>query len=216
MSTQTQVKKPRLFNLRRLPMDMARIVCAPLLLLYRMKRITPTGDKYRGRIQGGAILAANHTSFSDPFLVGTAVWYRRLFFLAAETVMKGKLRSWLLRGVGAIRIDREIADLDAIRKSAGVLKEGHLLAIFPQGNLSQDSDALVLKSGAVLIALQADVPIVPMYIQPRKHWYSRRVVVIGNTIYPKALIQKKFPSTADIDKVSLALQEEMQRCILHP
>ena len=206
MSTQTQVKKPRLFNLRRLPMDMARIVCAPLLLLYRMKRITPTGDKYRGRSQGGAILAATHTS----------VWYRRLFFLAAESVMRGKLRSWLLRGVGAIRIDREIADLDAIRKSAGVLKEGHLLAIFPQGNLSQDSDALVLKSGAVLIALQADVPIVPMYIQPRKHWYSRRVVVIGNTIYPKALIQKKFPSTADIDKVSLALQEEMQRCILHP
>lgn len=207
--------KPKLFNIKRLPMDLARLVCAPLLLLYRMKRLTPTGKKYKGRIHGGAILAANHSGFSDPFLVGAALWYRRTFFLAAETVMKGKLRSWLLGGVGCIRIDRNEADIEAIRKSVGVLKEGHLLTVFPQGGITEGDDVQALKSGTVLIALQAGVPIVPMHIYPKKHWYSRRTVVIGNTINPKDYIQKKFPSTADIDRISQVLLEEMNRCKTH-
>lgn len=211
---QTQ-KKTGLFSWKRLPMDMARLVCAPLLLVYRMKRLTPEGEKYRGRIRGGAILAANHASFADPFLVGVAVWYRRLFFLAAETVMQGKLRTWLLKGVGAIKIDRNRADVEAIHKAVGVLKSGHLLAVFPQGGISAGEEVQSLKSGAVLIALQAGVPIVPMHIYPRKHWYSRRVVVIGNEVDPRKIIQKKFPSTADIEKVSGILMEEMNRCLVH-
>ena len=203
------------FRWKRLPMDMARLVCAPLLLVYRMKRLTPEGEKYRGRIRGGAIMAANHTSFADPFLVGVAVWYRRMFFLAAEIVMKGKLRSWLLGGVGAIRIDRNTTDVEAIRKSVSVLKEGHLLAVFPQGGITDGEEIQSVKSGAVLIALQAGVPIVPMHIYPRKHWYNRQVVVIGNEVDPRKIIQKKFPSTADIEKVSQILVEEMNRCLVH-
>ena len=74
---------------------------------------------------------------------------------------------------------------------------------------------LGMSLGAALMALQAGVPIIPMYICPRKHWYSRRVVVIGNTVDPKAYIQKKFPSTADIDRVSQILLEEMNRCKSH-
>lgn len=208
-------KKKRRYSWRLLAMDLARLVCAPLPLVYRMKRLTPEGKKYRGRIEGGAIMAANHTSFSDPFLVGVAVWYRRLYFLVAEVVMQGKLRARLLRGVGAIRIDRNEADIEAIRRCVQVLKDGDLLAVFPQGGITAGEEIQSVKSGAVLIALQAGVPIVPMHIYPRKHWYSRRVVVIGEPVDPKALINKKFPSTADIERVSEKLMEEMNRCMAH-
>lgn len=213
--TQTKTKKPALFNPRLLPMDFARLVCAPLLLWYRMKKLTPNGQKYTGHIQGGAVLAVNHTSFSDPFLTGVAVWYRRLFFLAAETVMQGKLRTWLLKGVGAIRIDRNCADIEAIRSSVRALKQGHLLAIFPQGGISENDRIKAIKSGAVLIALQAGVPIIPMHIRPKKHWYSRRFMIIGNAINPTDYTQNKFPSTKDIDKISQVLMEEMNHCMLH-
>lgn len=212
---QTKSKERRKFILKRIPMDLARLVCTPLLPVYRMKRLTPEGEPYKNRIRGGAIVAANHTAFSDPFLAGVAFWYRRMFFLAAEIVMQGKLRNWLLRGVGAIEIDRNQADIEAIRKSVNVLKEGNLLLIFPQGGISEENQIQTLKSGAVLIALQAGVPIVPMHIRPREHWYSRRTVVIGQTLDPKAYIQKKFPSTADIDRVSQKLAEEMNRCAAH-
>ena len=208
-------KKHKLFDIRKLPMDIARLVCAPLIPIYRMKRLTPSGEKYTNKIRGGAVLAANHSTFSDTFLMGVAVWYRRMFFLAAEAVMCNKLRTWLLTGVGAIRIDRNQADIEAIRRAVTVLKEGHLLGIFPQGAITEGEDIQTLKPGAVLIALQAGVPIVPMYLCPKKHWYSRRVVVIGDPIDPKQYLQKKFPSTADIEKISQVLQEAMNNCIIH-
>ena len=211
----TESKTHRLFNLKRLPMDMARLSCAPLLLLCRVKRLTPEGKPYKTRIRGGAILAANHHSYFDTFLLGVTVWYRRMFFLAAEVVMKNKLRSWLLRGVGAIRIDRNGADIEAIRKSIALLKEGYLLGIFPQGGIKEEEKIQSLKSGLILIALQAGVPIVPMYLCPAKHWYSRRMVVIGKTIDPKEHIQKKFPSTADMDRLAQMVAEEMNRCAMY-
>lgn len=210
-----QSRKHPLFDWNYLPMDAARLICAPLLLWYRMKKLTPTGQKYTDHIQGGAVLAVNHTSFSDPFLVGVTVWYRRLYFLAAEAVMQGKLRTWLLKGVGAIRIDRNCADIEAIRNCVNVLKKGHLIAIFPQGGITHDDQITAIKSGAVLIALQAGVPIIPMHIFPKKHFFSRRVTVIGNPIDPKQYIQSKFPSTKDIESVSQILMEEMNSCMIY-
>lgn len=192
-------------------MDIARIVCACLPLVFRIKKRTAEGQKYRQRIEGGAIIAANHTSFADPFIVGTAFWYRRVFFLAAEVVMKGKLRSFLLKGVGAIKIDRNKADLEAIKKSVDILKQGHLLSVFPQGGIVRDGECETLKSGAVLMAMQADVPIIPIYIHKRKNFFKCMRVTVGDAIYPKQLCAKKFPSTQDINGITDLLAKEMRR-----
>lgn len=205
-------KKPKLFNLRRFPQDLARLVCVPLLLFLRPLRLTPEGEKYKEKLRGGAILAANHTSFFDPFAVGVTFWYRRIFFFVAEVVMRGKFRPILLKGVGCIKVERSIADVEAIKKAIGALSEGHPLTVFPQGGISEGDEVGSLKSGAVLMALRAGVPIIPMHIYKRKHWYSRLKVVVGKTIYPSEMITKKIPSTADIEKVSEALMQEMNRC----
>ena len=205
-------QKHRRWDIRRLPMDIARLVCVPLLLLFRMKRLTPEGERYTEKLRGGAIVAANHTAFSDPFVVGVAFWYRRMFFLVAETVMQGWLRSRLLKGVGAVRIDRNGTDIEAIQASVKLLRQGYLLTVFPQGGISKEDDVDSIKSGAVLMAMKAGVPIVPMHIRPRTHWYERKTVVIGKTVDPRDYCQKKMPSTADIRLVTEALAEEMRRC----
>lgn len=204
--------KAKVFDIRRLPMDAGRIVCSVLLPIFRMRRITPTGKKYNSKLKGGAVIAANHTSFADPFLVGVAFWYRRVFFLIAKEVMKGGLRSVLLKGMGGIKIDREKADIEAIKKSVEILKCGWVLSIFPQGGIDRQDGIDSIKSGAVLIALQAGVPIVPMYICPNKKWYSRRTVVIGEPIIPTDICKKKFPSTADIQEITGHLMEAMKKC----
>ena len=205
-------KRHRLFDFRHLPMDIARLVCSVLPLILRIKRRTPEGEKYRKRIKGGAVVAANHTSFADPFIVGVTFWYRRLYFLVAEIVMKGKLRSLLLKGVGAIKIDRKSADIEAINKSIKKLEEGYLLTIFPQGGISREDDIDTIKSGAVLMAIRAGTPIIPMHIMPRNRWYNMHTVVIGETIDPRDFCQKKIPSTTDINNITNALFNELNRC----
>lgn len=202
----------KLFSFKHFFMDMARIVCIPLIPILRIKRRTLNGEKYRVKIKGGAIIAANHTSFLDPFVVGVTFWYRRLHFLVAEIVMGGKLRSALLRGVGAIKIDRNTADIEAITKSVGKLKEGFLLSVFPQGQISKDDKLETVKSGAVLMAIRANVPIIPIYIAPRKHWYNSRAVIIGNTVYPKGICKKAFPNANDIEQITAILSDELNRC----
>lgn len=197
---------------KQLAMDMARVVCSVLIPIFRMKRLTPDGEKYKEKLKGGAIIAANHTSFLDPFIVGVTFWYRRMHMLVAEIVMGGKFRSMLLRGVGGIKIDRNIADLEAIKQAVEVLKGGRLLAIFPQGGINEQDDVNSIKSGAVFMALRASVPIIPMYIRPKKHWYDRRTVVIGETVYPNKLCSKKMPSTADIEAITKVLAENLAKC----
>lgn len=205
-------KSHKLFSFKHIAMDMARIVCIPLIPILRIKRRTLNDEKYRTKIKGGAIITANHTSFLDPFVVGVTFWYRRLHFLVAEIVMGGKFRSLLLRGVGAIKIDRNTADIEAITKSVNKLNEGFLLSVFPQGKISRDDKFETVKSGAVLMAIRANVPIIPIYIAHRKHWYNTRTVVIGNTVHPKEICKKAFPNANDIEQITKILSDELNRC----
>lgn len=205
-------KSGKIFSLKHLPMDMGRLVCLLAPLVLRVKKVTTQLKPYRQKLEGAAIVAANHTSFADPFIVGVTFWYRRIYFLVAEVVMKGKLRSLLLKGMGCIKIERDIADIQAVKKSIGVLKDGRILTVFPQGVISQEESIEKIKSGAVFMAFQANVPILPMYIGKRPHWYSCRKVVIGDMIYPKTASGKKIPSTGDINEFTNRLAEEVNRC----
>ena len=205
-------KKAKLFSLRYFPMDFARVQLLALPLFCPVRRLTQEGKKYRNKIKGGALVAANHYGFSDPLVLFITFWYRRVFFLAANVVMRPPIRRALLKGIGAIEINREIADMQAIRTTVDKLKQGHLVGVFPQGRLTKTAEVTAIKSGVVLMALQADVPIYPMHIYPAGKWYQGRTVVIGEPVYPSRLCQKKFPSTADIQKISDILMEEMNKC----
>lgn len=203
--------KSKLWDIRRFPQDMARIVCAPLIPIFRLKKYTPDGDGFKTKLEGGAVIVANHTSLADPFLVGTAFWYRRIFFLAAKEVMDNPVKNTLLKGVGCIRIDRQSADLEAIKKAVGVLKAGRILLVFPQGGI-EHGEMDDIKSGAVLLAMQAGVSIIPVHIGKRKQWFRSRPVIVGNVIDPAAICTKKIPSVKDIENVTARVFEEMTRC----
>lgn len=193
-------------------MDAARIVCAVLIPILRIKKITPEGEKYKGRLSDGAIIAANHTSFADPFIVGVTFWYRRIFFLVAEVVLKNPVIAFLLKGVGTVKIDRNATDIEAVTKSVNLLKQGYPLLVFPQGGITDNDNVDALKSGSVLMAMRAGVPIIPIHIGQRAHWYNSLTVVIGEPVDPKSYTTKKMPSTADIATVTAALSQEMNRC----
>lgn len=191
--------------------EVSRILYVILLVPYRPLLLTAEGKRYRGKLKGGAMLAANHTTFSDPLVVGTAFWYRKMNFFAADAVMATKTRESLLKAAGAIKVNREITDIEAVRSSVEVLKKGRLLLIFPEGGVQKVGDVQPIKPGAALMALQAGVPIIPLFICYTPRWYNRRKVIVGNPVDPKTLCSRKIPTAADIENITRTLQEEMQR-----
>jgi len=202
----------RIFDITRFPHDLARLLLTPLLLVYRTKKIHVSGKRYFNSIKGAVLLASNHVSFNDPFVISTGFWYRRVYKLVSEAVMCDPVRNFFMRGLGCIRIDRNIADIEAIRNTLAALSTGRPVVLFPQGGIKRDGNADGIKPGTVLIALQAGVPVIPMYTGKRKHWYNRSVVVVGDPIVFSDHCKKKMPSVADLEEMSEFLHARMLEC----
>ncbi|MFI5980765.1 lysophospholipid acyltransferase family protein [Streptomyces sp. NPDC051555] len=117
--------------------------------------------------EGAAIVAGNHLSFSDHFLM-PAVLGRRITFLAKAEYftgpgLKGRLTAAFFRSAGQIPVDRTGKDAGkaALREGLGVLAKGELLGIYPEGTRSHDGRLYKGKVGVAAMALGAGVPVVP-------------------------------------------------------
>ncbi|WP_042800572.1 lysophospholipid acyltransferase family protein [Streptomyces sp. C] len=117
--------------------------------------------------EGAAIVAGNHLSFSDHFLM-PAILKRRITFLAKAEYftgpgLKGRLTAAFFRSAGQIPVDRSGKDAGqaALREGLGVLSRGELLGIYPEGTRSHDGRLYKGKVGVAAMALGAGVPVVP-------------------------------------------------------
>ncbi|OAR27211.1 acyl-phosphate glycerol 3-phosphate acyltransferase [Streptomyces sp. ERV7] len=117
--------------------------------------------------EGPAIVAGNHLSFSDHFLMPVML-KRRITFLAKQEYftgpgVKGRLTAAFFRAVGQIPVDRsgKEAGQAAIREGLGVLSKDELLGIYPEGTRSHDGKLYKGKVGVAVMALRAQVPVIP-------------------------------------------------------
>lgn len=117
--------------------------------------------------EGAAIIAGNHLSFSDHFVMPAIVPRRVTFLAKAEYFtgpgLKGRLTAAFFRGVGQIPIDRSggKASEAAIKSGLNVLRKGRVLGIYPEGTRSHDGRLYKGRTGVAAMALQAGVPVVP-------------------------------------------------------
>jgi len=113
---------------------------------------------------GSAILAANHSSYLDFFIL-SSILKRRIYFLAGEVFFKSKLWKPLMLLTGQIKVDRYGGDkklvYDQVEK---VLINNNLLGIFPEGTRSRDGKLQKGYNGAVKFAYKYKVPIIPIGI----------------------------------------------------
>lgn len=116
---------------------------------------------------GAAIVAGNHLSFSDHFLMPTILKRRITFLAKAEYFtgpgLKGRLTAAFFRSAGQIPVDRsgKTAGRAAIDEGLGVLRGGDLLGIYPEGTRSHDGRLYKGKVGVAVMALEAGVPVIP-------------------------------------------------------
>ena len=117
---------------------------------------------------GGVIFASNHLSFSDSIFLPLVV-DRRITFLAKADYftgsgIKGRLTAGFFRGAGQVPVDRSggSASEAALRTGLRVLGRGECLGIYPEGTRSPDGQLYRGKTGVARMALEADVPVLPV------------------------------------------------------
>jgi 1-acyl-sn-glycerol-3-phosphate acyltransferase len=133
-------------------------------VLYGLFRLRARG---RGNLPatGGYVLACNHVSSLDPWPLGLPLWPRRWLRFMAKSELYWWPLSLVLDGAGAFKIRRGLGDREAIETAIQLAREGHVVAMFPEG--TRREKGLVKKhearprSGAARIALEAGVPLVP-------------------------------------------------------
>lgn len=115
--------------------------------------------------EGGCIIVANHSSFSDPLGVACGI-KRQIHFVAKSDLLKNGFMRWVLGLCDAVTINRGESDLAALRKVCDIVKDGRIAGIFPQGTrIPCDSpDVKTVQAGVGLIALKSKAPIVPVAI----------------------------------------------------
>ncbi len=116
----------------------------------------------------GFIVASNHVSYLDPPVLGAAC-PRRLVFMARTTLFKQPLLGAFMRGVHVIPLKRGEGDVEAIREAVARLQAGDAVAIFPEGGRQFSGQLGGAKRGVGLLAMAAQVPIVPALVTGTFH-----------------------------------------------
>ena len=176
-----------------------RFLCAavrPYYALFFPARVTGTENIPR---EGGFILCSNHCSNHDPFYLAVRERERYFHFMAKSNLFKWKIVARFVTSLGAFSVDRGNSDLAAIRTSLQLLKEGHGLAIFPQGTRVKDNHRAPMLDGVSMIALRAGVPVIPAYIGGPYRLFRKTQVSFGKPVSFEGL-----PRRVDSETLNLA------------
>jgi len=149
-------------------------------------RFNVTGDE-NIPVTGAAVLVCNHVSFVDAVLL-MAASPRPIYFVMDHRIFKVPVLGWLFRLAKAIPIAPRREDPAAYEAAfdaaARVLREGDLLAIFPEGGITRDGTLQEFKGGIMKILERQPVPVIPMALTNLWGSFFSRVEQGGAMVRP--------------------------------
>jgi glycerol-3-phosphate dehydrogenase (NAD(P)+) len=146
---------------------LARLLLTPIVLLwFRLER----QGREHGRVRGGMIVASNHRSFLDPFVIGVLVpWRRQIQFVAKVELFESRWQGWLLSRLGAFPIRRGQSDETAMQTAAQAVARGGTVLIFPEGTRIRSGSLGRPKRGVGRLALETGAAVLPVAVHGTEH-----------------------------------------------
>lgn len=158
--------------------------------------------------EGGVLLCTNHISNFDPPVVGVTA-PRKVLFMAKAELFNVPVLKQLLSNFGTFPVKRGGGDREAIRAGLKVLKEGHVLGLFPEGTRSKDGKLGKGQAGAGFFALRSTAAVVPCaIIGPYKSFRTLRVVY-GKPIKMEEFREKKI----NAEEMTSIIMEEINKLL---
>ncbi len=154
---------------------------------------------------GGGIVALNHRSNWDVPMAGLSS-PRKLGFMAKAEMFKSKLGNWFFSSLGAFPVQRGKGDIGAIKAALSRLKAGELVAMFPEGRRVKPGKKVQPKPGVVMLAVRAEVPVIPVHIKGTYKPFSRVTITFGAPIYYEEFYGEKLP-VEELQELSNGLME---------
>ena len=188
---------------------LARALLLPFFLLYfRLERI---GREHIPR-SGPVLLAANHRSFLDPFVIG-ALTRRPIYYMAKRELFESRWQAWLLNSLGAFPVDRGRGDEHAMATARTILERGDCVVIFPEGTRVRPGPLGRPHRGVGRLALQTGARVVPVAVigteDVRRGWRIRPHKVTIRCGRPLGFPIAEHPSPS----IALGVAERIWACV---
>jgi glycerol-3-phosphate dehydrogenase (NAD(P)+) len=150
-----------------------RAILLPAFCVYfRLQRI---GREHLPR-SGPLLLASNHRSFLDPFVIGMLV-RRPVYYMAKRELFEKRWQAWILNALGAFPVDRGAGDADAIATARAILERGDCVVVFPEGTRVRPGPLGAPRRGIGRLALETGAPVAPVAVigteDVRRGWRIR-------------------------------------------
>lgn len=160
-------------------MEFLRVLCKIFFSVFLRVRVIDADKMPR---EGGVIVAANHESMLDMFMIGYRV-PRYIKWMAKEELFKNKLVAKFITACGAYPVKRSTRDVSAARTTFEMLERGEPVGIFPQGTRAKGNGRTHrAKHGVAKFAVEAGVPVLPVAIWGKIRLFGRVFVRFGDPI----------------------------------
>jgi glycerol-3-phosphate dehydrogenase (NAD(P)+) len=155
--------------------SVARAILLPFFLIwFRLDRI----GREHARVDRGLIVASNHRSFLDPFVIGALLpWRRPIHYVAKVELFESRWQGWILNRLGAYPVRRGQADEETVATSAAIIARGGAVCIFPEGTRIRSGSLAAPHRGVGRLALETGAAVMPVAVlgseQVRRGWRIR-------------------------------------------
>lgn len=184
-------------------------------------RATGTRITYNGLenipAHGGAVIAINHTSYIDflPAALAAHARKRRMRFMIKAEMQDVKFVAWLIKRTKTIPVDRR-AGAGAYTAAVEELRDGDIVGVYPEATISRSFELKEFKTGAVRMALEAQVPIIPLIVWgAQRVWTKDHPRSLGRNKLPITVaVGEPIPATGTLEELDAVLRESMTT-VLH-
>lgn len=178
-------------------------------------RFTITGDEHIPA-SGGAVIAINHTGYMDFTYAGIPARRvkRYVRFMAKQEVFTHSITGPIMRVLKHIPVDRA-AGAAAYTAAVDALRHGELVGVYPEATISRSFEIKDFKSGAARMAIEADVPIIPIVIWgAQRVWTKGHPKRLGRTNTPISIaVGEPIPPNLPAKELTALLQATMQQML---